>query len=635
MTRNQSFRRIATSMALVAIGACGGNPHPDHEATAATESHRRGGRLVAALTSDPATFNPLTVIDAASRTIVEQTTADLVHIDRATHDTVAALAETWAVSKDGRTLTVLLRPDLRFSDGTPCRADEVVFSFECYLDKEVGSPQRDLLLVGNEPIAVRAVDERTVVIEMAAPYAVADRLFDGFAILPRHVLEPAFNAGTLSEAWSTTTPPDEMVGLGPFRLRTYEPGERVVLERNPFYWRTDDQGIQLPYLDELIFLIVPDEDVAALRFEAGELDVLDRISPETFDALSSSSRADSATLLDLGSGLDFTVMFFNRNDPAGTAPQSASWFADEGFRRAVSAAIDRDAIVQLAYRGRATPLTTHVSPGYGLWFNSDLPPPRRSLSEARSILSSNHYRVDPDGNLRDPSERRVEMSLLTTSGSVDRTRSAAIVQQDLAEIGIDVKVIELESHALIQQLFTPSDYEACLLGLGGGDADPNSLMSLLLSSGAHHLWRIRPATPEAAWQSEIDNIMRTQLVTRDPDIRRALYWRAQRLIADHLPFIALASPHVLVGAAQGLQNLKPAVIEPYVLWNTYELYWGPAAGVVRPVSRLRDTIDDDPAPSGTGLPGTLGSDALCGIRHIPTCPRRRHQMHSCRVGWFA
>ena len=121
--------------------------------------------------------------------------ADLIHINRETQQTEPALARSWTVSPDGRRFTLSLRRGVRFSDGDPFDADDVLFSFQVYMDEKVASPQRDLLIVGGQPIAVRKLDQETVQVDLAEPYAAAERLFDSIAMLPRHLLETALQGG--------------------------------------------------------------------------------------------------------------------------------------------------------------------------------------------------------------------------------------------------------------------------------------------------------------------------------------------------------------------------------------------------------------------------------------------------------
>ena len=192
---------------------------------------RYGGHLVVGQRSEPKTLNPVTMTDAISREVVERLNADLIEINRASQKTEPALAKSWKMSTDGRTFTLKLRKGVRFSDGHPFDADDVVFSFTVYLDEAVDSPQRDLLMIDGKPPVVTKLDQYTVRFTLPRPYAAAERLFDGFAMLPRHILEKPYRDGKLVQAWSLNTPPNEVVGLGPFRVKQYLPGQRIVLER--------------------------------------------------------------------------------------------------------------------------------------------------------------------------------------------------------------------------------------------------------------------------------------------------------------------------------------------------------------------------------------------------------------------
>jgi peptide/nickel transport system substrate-binding protein len=532
---------------------------------------------VAALGSEPKTFNPVLATDAASLAVIAAMNADLVHIDRQDQRAKPALAERWTVDDGGRRYVLFLRPGLRFSDGHPATADDVVFSFQVYLDEKLQSPQRDLLIVGGQPIRVRRIDDRTVEFRLAAPYAVAERLFDSFAILPRHLLEADFRAGTLAKAWGIDTAPGRMAGLGPFRLRERRAGERLALERNPFYWKKDTGGTPLPYVDELVFLQASEAKVA--RFRAGEIDVVDRLSAESFSLLSRDAARRSYRMTDVGPGLDLNFLFFNQNDLTGRSGDSVAavrrrqaWFGRTAFRQAVSAAIDRDAMVRVVYRGHATALSSQETPG-SHWINAALPPPRYAPEEARRLLREAGFSWDAAGTLHDPAGERVGFTLLTVAGNAERGTMASLVQEDLRRIGIEVRIAALDLHGVLGRLFESYDYDACLLGIDGGDADPNPSMSLLLSDGGNHFWRLTHGGPVAPWEAEIDRLMKAQIAERDPAARRRLYDRVQEIVVEQRPLIPLVTPDVLVGAKASLENLKPAVLEDHLLWNADELYW--------------------------------------------------------------
>jgi peptide/nickel transport system substrate-binding protein len=542
-------------------------------------SGTHGGRLVVALRAEPRTLNPAAAADAPSREVIGRMTGDLIHIDRATQATESALASQWKRSADGREYTLALRKGIRFSDGHAFDADDVVFTFRVLLDERTGAPQRDLLIVGGQPIRVAKVDEYTVKVTMSKPYAAAERLFDSIAILPQHLLNDAYEKGAMGQIWSVATPAKSIAGLGPYRLKEYVAGQRLVLERNPYYWKTDSTKRRLPYIDELVFLFTGNEDAQVIRFQSGDSDVLNRASADNFAVLARDQAANRFQLKDLGPSLEYNFLFFNQNDLSGkNLPQVAAkqqWFGDLGFRRAVSRAIDRDGIARLVYRGRAVPLFGNVSPGNRLWINTSLPRLARSVSDARGILKASGFSWRQDGQLLDRQGRPVAFTIVTSSTSAQRTEMATLIQSDLKELGMDVQVVPLEFRALVDRVFQSYDYDASILGLGGGDADPNGEMNVWLSSGSNHLWRLGQQKPATPWEAEIDRLMETQLVTLDSRERKRLYDRVQTIVAEQLPFIFLAAPHILVGARADLGNFQPAVLDHYTLWNVERMFFRP------------------------------------------------------------
>ena len=445
------LRRFVAGPGLLALFlTLAASPSPAEEDLLITSGDpgRPGGTLVVALRAEPKTFNPLLAIDNPTLTVARRLMADLVHIDRETQHTVAALARTWSVSPDGRRYVLDLRRGIRFSDGEPFDADDVLFTFEILLDEEVGAPHRDVLMVGGEPITVSKLGSHQVAFELKQPYAVGERLFDSIPILPEHRLAEAYAEGGLATAWGLGTPPGEIAGLGPFRLEKHVPGERLEMVRNPHYWKVDAKGRRLPYLDRLTFLFVASADAQAIRFQAGDTHLTNRLGAKSFRLLESEQARRGYQLRDLGAGLNYAFLFFNLNDLTGkelpAVARKQAWFRQVAFRRAVSAAIDRAGIVRLVYQGRATPVASHVSAGNKLWHNAGLEPPKRSLVAARALLREAGFTWDEAGRLHEASGTAVEFSILTSSSNEERKEIATIVQADLGELGITVQVVPLE-----------------------------------------------------------------------------------------------------------------------------------------------------------------------------------------------
>ncbi len=536
-----------------------------------------GGDLIVSLRTEPKTFNPIYAMDAPSRTVISLMMSDLVHINRETQQTEPSLASSWEVTPDGRRYTLHLRRGVAFSDGHPMDADDVTFTFQLHLDEAVHSQWRDLLTIGGEPLAVKKLDSHTLVFELAQSYGAGERIFDSISILPRHVLEKPYQEGKLSEVWNLASAAQEIVGLGPFRLKEFVPGERLIVEKNPHYWKTDRKGRRLPYLNRILFQIAGSEQTDVIRFRAGQIHLLDRVSPQDFVLLKADVE-DGQRMLDLGPGLDYNFLFFNLNDLGGKnltgLERKQGWFRKLAFRRAVSAAIDRESIIKLVYNGLAAPLATHVTPGNKLWVNDRIQPDTYSTTRARDLLRQAGFSWNDDRTLVDATGTEVSFSILTTAGNNQRAKMATIIQEDLGKLGMKAQVVTMDFRSAIDRIFTSYNYEACLLGLRSGDVDPTAETNVWLSSGSAHLWHLGQSEPATEWEAEIDRLMKTQMISTDQAERKRLYDRVQQIIAEQLPIIPLASPNILVGVDRGVGNFRPGILAHYTLWNADELFFG-------------------------------------------------------------
>jgi peptide/nickel transport system substrate-binding protein len=282
-------------------------------------------------------------------------------------------------------------------------------------------------------------------------------------------------------------------------------------------------------------------------------------------------------LHDLGPSLEYHFLFFNLNDLSGRNLDRVAakqlWFRNAGFRRAISLAIDRAAIARLVYRGHGSPLWWHVTPANRLWENTSLPKPARSVAKARELLQSAGFSWNGAGKLVDRDGRPVEFSVLTSAGNTDREQMATLIQADLKDLGIDIRILTLEFRSLLSRVQSELDFEACLLGLGGSDPDPAPEMSVWLSSGSAHFWDVTHKLPDTPWQAELDRLMTAQLSAPIYAERKQMYDRVQQIVAEQLPIICLASPNVLVGVRNGLQGIRPGIVPPYALSNLDEVFW--------------------------------------------------------------
>ena len=542
------------------------------EETLTSEGPAFGGVLRVGIRSEPLTWNRLLATDETSHKITEQIHSALVRVNRVTQELEPELAESWSFSPDGRELTFELRPGVSFSDGVPFTAEDVAFTFRALHHPEVASPLVDTALVDGEPLVPEVLDPYTVRFTLPRRTAVIERVFDSIPMLPRHRLEKSLAEGVFVSEYGVGASEDGIVGLGPFVLERYVPGQRVVLRRNPHYWKSVE-GDQLPYLDGLVYEILSDASALMLRFRAGELDILSPLSPEDFLSLRESGDSD-LRLLDLGPGTASERLWFNLNPESPVSGQKRAWFEELRFRRAVSLAIDRRAITKAVYLGLASLAAGPISPSNRKWWNEDIEPARFDAESARKMLADAGFQPDEDGALLGPEGELVRFTLLTNADNPYRIRTAALIQEDLARIGIEMNLVPLDYPTLIGRLARSFDYQACLFAIRFTDPDPSAELPLWLSRSPFHVWhpsQLRPATP---WERRIDALMDEQMLATEHPVRKALFDELQSVVAEQLPLIDLVVPHALLGVTGRVGNLKPTPFWDPV-WNGEELYLRP------------------------------------------------------------
>ena len=174
--------------------------------------------------------------------------------------------------------------------------------------------------------------------------------------------------------------------------------------------------------------------------------------------------------------------------------------------------------------------------------------------------------------LRDREGHAVEFSVITNAGNPARERIAAMLQQDLAAIGIRLNIVTLDFPSLIERISKSSQYESCLLGHVNVDLDPNGQLNLWLSSSATHQWNPNQTKPATPWEAEIDRLTRQQSSTLDENRRKALFDRVQQIAWDEAPLLYLVNRNALVAAARSLHNVEPSVLRPNILWNAERLW---------------------------------------------------------------
>jgi len=573
---NRQPRTLLTLLLIGAIAGTGyflyrdlraplpGEPGASRKADVAPS---RGGRLVATLRSEPRSFNRLVSANVVTELYSLLAQAKLVRINRATQELEPWLAERWEASADGRAFTLTLREGLQWSDGTPFSVEDVAFTFRAVYDARAGSVLGSTLQVDGRPLSATMVDGRTVRVEFPASFGPGLRLLDNLPILPRHRLEGALAAGTFAQAWNAATPPSDLAGMGPFRLARYEPGQRLVLERNPHYWRSAPDGTRLPYLDELVLEIVPDQNAELLRLQSGDVDLMQSpVRAEDLATLRPLEGAGTLQLLELGVTTDPDVFFFNLRGPYWAKDPRRAFITAREWRQAISHAVDREALAESVFLGTAVPIWGPVTPGNREWFSPNVPRYPYSIETAGQLLAGlGLANRDADEWREDAQGTEARFTVLTYRGNLVLEREAAFLRDELKKVGIAVDVVALEANALVDRMLR-GDFEAIFFQYLASDLDPALSKDFWFSSGPAHIWNLAQPTPATPWEAEIDDLMRRQAAAQDPAERRRLFADVQRVFGENVPALYFVAPRLYAAANARVVNLTPAILRPQLLW---------------------------------------------------------------------
>ena len=558
----------AVAAAVLYYFRTGDRTAPDGPGRAANESARRGGQLVASVRSQPQSFNRLLARDLTTELVAMLLQGRLVRINRATFEVEPWLAERWETSPDGLTHTFHLRPNLKWSDGAPFSSADVVFSLDAALDPRVESVAASNMMAGGKPIRATAPDANTVIFTLAEPIGPGVRLFDGLPIVPKHKLGAALAAGTLKDQWGPATPPSEIVGMGPFVLREFTPGQRLVLDRNPNYWRTAGDGQRLPYLDRLILEYVPEQTAELVRLTAGQTDLThSELRSDDYVHAQQAEKEGKVKLLELGVGTDPDAFWFCMKPEAKAKDPRFRFVQKREFRQALSHAVDREEFAEIVFLGAAVPIWGPVTPGNQQWFTPNLPRYGYDVTRARELLKSVGLEDrNNNGVVEDEAGTEARFTVLTQRGITYYEKGATVIRDYAKAVGVALDIAAVEAGTLFKRV-EACDYDAAYIRPLMTDLDPALGMDFWLTSGGTHLWNMNQKAPATAWEMEIDRLITEQARISDPERRKTLFTDAQRIFAENLPVLYFAAPRLYYAHSTRLRGVVPSVLRPQILWN--------------------------------------------------------------------
>lgn len=564
------------------IAACGQTPTSNSSLGAKIEPRVngvRGGKIVSRVTAPPKTLNFLVAADEPSFIAsFFLMTGRLVDFDHQTQKYLPGIAESWTTA-DGKTVDMKLRAGLKFSDGQPLTVDDIIFTLTAMTDEKVKSPLfHDAMLIDGKPIDTKKISDTEMQFIFPKPVASVENYFVNLGVLPRHILEADLSSGKLAEVWKIDSPVEKIVTSGPFTVSAATPGEKIEYVRNEHYYKKDPAGTQLPYIDALTIEVVPDANNTFARLGQGTIDIADRIRANDFSEFTKGQSDVRGFDAGPGLGVDHIIFNQNANAPDGLPLSNATkrtWFANKKFRQAIASAIDRDSIAKVTLQGLASPIYGIVSPGNRVWLSPSLKKIDYDLKASEQLLAETGFKKagTPDAPvLTDAQNNVVEFTLLVPAENEQRKLMAAIVQEDLAKLGIKLQVVPLENKDVSERLIKTYDYDAILFGFAITDVEPSSLASFLLSNGSNHQWQPKQKSPATAWEARIDELFYQQAIERDQQKRLDLYTEIQSIFREELPVIPLVSRHVVTASNKKIGNFAPSCITPYSLWNIEDIF---------------------------------------------------------------
>ncbi|MDZ8241234.1 MAG: ABC transporter substrate-binding protein [Nostoc sp. ChiQUE01a] len=575
---------ILSSAIAFTVTAC----NPSNFKTAAAQVPQ----IVSAVLSEPSTFNY--ALNESAYSVFGFIYDSLINENPITTKLEPGLAESWEVSEDAQRVVITLREGLKWSDGKPMTADDVVFTYnEIYLNPKIPTSLKDALKVGEKGTLpkVRKIDDRRVEFTIQEPFAPFVRYVGGIPIMPAHALQQAIRT-TESDGnpkfismWGTGTDPKQIVGNGPYVMESYVPSQRVIFRRNPYYWRKDAQGNPQPYIDRIVWQIIESTENQLISFRSGQLDDLE-IPPEGFSLIKREEKRAKFKIYNGGPNTSTTFISFNLNQAKNSQgkplvdPIKSRWFNQKEFRQAIAYALDRETMKINAYRGLGELQNSfvYVKSPYFL-------PPEKGLkvynyepTKSKKLLLDSGFKYNAQNQLLDADGNRVRFTLLTNSERKVRGDMAAQIQRDLARIGIQVDLQILSFNSYLEKLKVTQNWDCYLGGFAGGGVEPHGASNIWRINGASHAFNqgAQPGDPPligwevSDWEKQIDSLYIKGAQVLDENKRKEIYYEYQRIASEQLPFIHLVEGLNLQAVRDRFQGIQyTALGGPF--WNLYEL----------------------------------------------------------------
>lgn len=484
-----------------------------------------GGRLTEAMSGRPSVLIPMLAGDSASHEVAGQIFNGLVKYDTDLR-LIGDLARSWEVSDNGLEIVFHLRKNVRWSDGEPFTAEDVLFGYRTIIDDGTPTPYKgDFLQVRT----AEALDAHTFRVTYEKPFAPALSSWGSLVVLPKHLLE--------GQEITKTDFARHPVGLGPYMFSDWQEGAQVVLDVNPDYFEGR------AYIDRIVYRIIMDPATRFLELRAGGVDSTG-LSPLQYTRQTDTPEFRQQFNKFRYPVFSYTYLGFNHRHP---------WFQDVRVRRAFAHAIDKGEIIDAVLFGLGRPATGPFVPD--TWpYNPDVPTYPFDPDAARRLLAEAGW-IDRDGDgLLDRDGQRFEFQIISNIGNEIRERTAVIIQQRLQQVGIKANLKFLEWSTFINEFVDKRRFQAVILGWSiGMDPDQYDIWHSS-KTGEKEFNFVSYANPK------VDALLEAGRRTFDMDERKAAYFALQRILAEELPYIFLYVPDALPMIHKRFHGIRPSPI---------------------------------------------------------------------------
>jgi len=532
---------VALMGACALAAACGHDVEGKaDEALSGSDTPAYGDTFIQASIGDIGGLIPSLTSDSASHEVGSLIYDGLVRYDRDLN-LVGALAESWAFSKDCRELTFKLRRDVKWQDGQPFTAADVLFTYKTMIDPRTPAPFKEGYLLVKD---IESPDPYTVRVTYANPYA---RALDTWSddVLPKHLLERYAAEGKLRESPQNRRP----IGTGPYRFQAWDTGEKVVLVANPDFYAGR------PYISRVVYRVIPSQATIFLELKAKGVDFVRTLTAFQFVRQTDYPAFRKAYNKFRYPSAYYTFLGFNLKDPR---------FADRRVRRAFAHAIDKRELIEGVVLGLAREANGPIRPG--TWaYTDDVQRYDFSPEKARALLAEAGWKDrDGDGIVEDKDGKPFAFTLLTNQGNDERKKVAELIQQRLKDVGVKVDIQVIEWAAFIKEYVKPRRFDAVILGLGTG-VDPDQFVVWHSSqTGPDQMNRTGYSNPE------VDRLLEIGRASCDRRDRVNYYHRIQEILAEDLPMLFLYFKDELPVVSSRFRGVK--VAPAGIMYNFTEWY---------------------------------------------------------------